>query len=51
MKVWKRAIGALAAGALYLTAVLRSGMWPVLTAALAWLRISAGLFAARKNPL
>ena len=42
---------ALAAGALYLTAVLHSGMWPVLTAALVWIRISLSLFSSRKNPL
>lgn len=42
---------ALAAAALYLTAVLHSGMWPVLTAALVWLRISFSLFSNRKNPL
>lgn len=42
---------ALAAGALYLTAVLHSGMWPVLTAALVWIRISFSLGLGRKNPL
>lgn len=42
---------ALAAGALYLTAVLHSGMWPVLTAALVWIRIAFSIGAGRKNPL
>ena len=42
---------ALAAGALYLTAVLRSGMWPVITAALVWIRIAFSLFAQQKNSL
>lgn len=42
---------ALAAGALYLTAVLHSGMWPVLTAALVGVRIAVSLGRNRKNPL
>ena len=43
--------GLLAAGALYLTAILHSGMWPVLTAALVWVRIAFSLMDSRKNPL